>query len=329
MSRYAVLGTGGFGTAMAIAVADAGQTVRLWGRDPAHVATIAATRENARSLPGTKLPPEIELESDPGRAVHGVDVVLAVIPMQFLRATLGAFVGRIPAAVPVVSGSKGFEIGTMLRPTQVCTAVLGARPVATLSGPSHAEEIALGLPVSLAIAAQDVGLARRLRDELATPRMRLYVTPDVTGVEVAAALKNVVAIAAGVCDGLELGDNAKAALVTRGLAEIARFGVDCGALPETFMGLGGLGDLLTTCYSRHGRNRRVGELLARGKTLDEILASTTQVAEGIGTTRALAQSGDADFSRMPLAAEVHAILFDRKDPRRSVVDLMTRPPRDA
>ena len=182
---------------------------------------------------------------------------------------------------------KGLEIGTHERPTQILGEMLGSRPLGVLSGPSHAEEIVRGLPVSLALAFDDLALARRLRDEISHGALRIYVTSDVLGVEIAGALKNVLAIAAGVCDGLELGDNAKAALVTRALAEMSRYGVARGAKLETFAGLAGIGDLITTCYSRHGRNRAVGERLGRGETLERILGSTTQVAEGVWTAKAL------------------------------------------
>jgi len=329
VKTVAVLGTGGFGTALASVAVAAGRRARLWGRDPAHVARIARTRRNERALPGATLDASIELVADARRAVDGADLVIAAVPAQFARATLAPFRELLSPAIPVASGAKGIEIGTGLRPTEVLAATLGPRPLAILTGPSHAEEIMQGLPASLAIASADVDLARRIRDALASARLRLYVETDPIGAELAGALKNVLAIAAGVCDGLQLGDNAKAALVTRALAEMTRFGVARGARAETFAGLAGIGDLLTTSYSRHGRNRAVGERLAHGERIEAILASMTQVAEGVGTARALGEAGALRDGAMPICGEVHAILFEGKDPRRSVLDLMTRPPRDA
>jgi len=328
-TRVAVLGTGGWGTALAGVIALNGHRVRLWGRDAAHVAEIARARENARVLPGAKIPVEVELTADARAAVDGAEIALVVIPSQFMRATLAPFRGAMPPGAILVSASKGLEIGTLRRPSEMIAEVLGPHPFAVVSGPSHAEEIARGLPASLVAASRDLEIARRVRDVMASPRLRLYADDDAVGVEIAAALKNVIAIAAGVCDGLKLGDNAKAALVTRGLAEITRFAVAQGARAETFSGLAGIGDLITTCYSRYGRNRDVGERLGRGERADAIAASMTMVAEGVGTARALHDAGVAGEAEMPICAEVHAILFEGKDPRRSVADLMTRPVRDA
>jgi glycerol-3-phosphate dehydrogenase (NAD(P)+) len=332
--RFAVLGTGGWGTAIAQALAVRGCDVKLWGRDAARVAEIGRTRVNTLALPGARLDERIRWTADPAEAAAGADVVFAVIPAQFLRSALSRFKALVPEGALVLSGTKGLEIGTLLRPTEVLTQVLGPRALGVLSGPSHAEEVVTGKPASLVLACEDLTRARSVRDAMGSASLRLYVSPDVLGVELAGALKNVLAIAAGLCDGLDLGDNAKAALVTRALAEMSRYGVARGASPETFAGLAGIGDLMTTCYSRHGRNRSVGERAARGESLDAILASMTQVAEGVWTAKALhdafaASAGRAGFSEeLPICAEVHAILFERKNPRRSVVDLMTRPPRD-
>jgi glycerol-3-phosphate dehydrogenase (NAD(P)+) len=332
--RFLVIGTGGWGTAIAHVLAERGQIVTLWGRDPDYVAQMARTRENPRALPGAKLHDKIAFSSDTRESAKGAEAVFVVIPTQYLRSTLGRFAGMIPGTVPLLSGMKGLEISTHLRPSEVMAQVLGKHPWGVFSGPSHAEEIVRNFPASLALACEDLALARTLRDSMGSPALRLYVTDDATGVELAGAIKNVLAIAAGVCDGLELGDNAKAALLTRALAEMTRFGVARGAKVETFAGLAGIGDLITTCYSRHGRNRGVGERLARGETISKILTSTTQVAEGVWTAKALfelfgGERGRAEFStELPVCCEVYAIVHEAKDPRRSVFDLMTRPPRD-
>lgn len=328
MTRIAVLGTGGWGTAIAGAAAANAHRVTLWGRDPAHVAEIVRTRRNERGLPGVEIDRAVTVTASAEEAASGAEIAVVAIPAQFARAALAPFRGTVPRGAIVVSATKGLEIGTGLRPSEVFAAALGPRAFAVLSGPSHAEEIARGLPASLAVASEDLEAAKVVRDCFASSRLRVYAERDVAGVEVAGALKNVIAIAAGLCDGLELGDNAKAALVTRGLAEMTRFGVARGAVADTFSGLAGIGDLLTTCYSRYGRNRAVGERLGRGEKAAAILGSMTQVAEGAGTARALRESGAADDSAMPICAEVHAILYEDKDPRRSVVDLMTRPPRE-
>jgi glycerol-3-phosphate dehydrogenase (NAD(P)+) len=334
VSRFAVLGTGGWGTAIAHLLAAKGLDVCLWGRDANYLDAMARTRENPRALPGAKLHPGIRLEADAARALDGARAVFVAIPAQFLRATMAPLAARIPTKAPIVSGVKGLEIGTLERPTRILAGMLGSRPIGILSGPSHAEEIVRGLPVSLALAFEDLDLARKLREETSHAGLRLYVTSDVLGVELAGALKNVLAIAAGACDGLELGDNAKAALVTRALAEMTRYGAAHGAKTETFAGLAGIGDLITTCYSKHGRNRAVGERLARGESLERILGSTTQVAEGVWTAKALFGSQSQQkvrgelASELPICGEVYEIAHAGKDPRRSVIDLMTRPPRD-
>jgi glycerol-3-phosphate dehydrogenase (NAD(P)+) len=334
MTRIAVLGTGGWGTAIAVLANHAGCAVRLWGRDADYVATVHSTRENSRALPGFRIPAGVELTSDAAHAVDRADIVFVVIPTQFLRQTIEPFRGLLAPEVPVVSGIKGLEIGTLHRPSEVFLEILGPRRWGVLSGPSHAEEIVVGLPASLTMASGDPSLGARVRDCLSSRVLRIYVESDTLGVELAGALKNVMAIAAGVCDGLRLGDNAKAALVTRALAEMTRYATARGAQTQTFYGLAGVGDLITTCYSRHGRNRGVGDKLARGATLAEILSTTTQVAEGVWTVKALhdarppGEDPSAFSAELPICSEVYRILFNNKSPRQSVSDLMTRPVRD-
>ncbi len=323
--RVAVVGDGGWGTALALLLHGKGIDVRLLGRDPAYVADVKRRRENERYLPGVRLPSSLVLTSDPGLALAGVECVVSAVPAQFVGATLaGAVAGRIPKRTPIVSVSKGIEIGTFRRPSQVVSSVLPRHPIAVLSGPSHAEEVARGLPTSVVVASSDSKLALGAQRLFSTDRFRVYTSADATGVEIAGALKNVIAIAAGLSDGLGFGDNSKAALLTRGLVEMSRLGFALGARKATFSGLSGIGDLITTCTSPFGRNREVGERIGKGETLDAILDSMVQVAEGVWTTkavRALARKLGVD---VPITDQVYRILFGGKDPRRAVRDLMTR-----
>ena len=224
--------------------------------------------------------------------------------------------------------AKGIENQTFLRPTQVLSQVLGPRPVAVLSGPSHAEEVSRGLPTSVVAASEDMDLAHWVQGHFTTDRFRVYTNLDPLGVELGGALKNVIGIAAGISDGLGLGDNAKSALLTRGLVEMTRFGVALGAEPATFMGLAGLGDLITTCVSRHGRNRHVGELLARGESRERIETGMSMVAEGVYTAQSVHERATQMSIDMPITTEVYRVLYENKDPRRAVTDLMLRSPKE-
>lgn len=327
IDQVAILGTGGFGTALAILLAHSGASVRLWGRDPGFVQTLALHRRNDRHLPGFDLPDAIDVTVDPRHAAADAGLVLVAIPTQYMRGVLSTVAGQIPARVPILSVVKGIELETFARPSEIITGTLGDRPVAVLSGPSHAEEIVRGLPASTVVASTDTTLARRVQATLNHGMFRVYTTPDTLGVELAGALKNIVGIAAGISDGLGFGDNAKAALLTRGLAEITRFAVALGASPTTYFGLAGIGDLITTCYSPFGRNRAVGLKVGSGIPLETVLSQMRDVAEGVSTTRsvrALAQRLEID---MPITSEVHQILFEGKPPLAALSDLMLRPPK--
>ncbi len=325
-TRITVLGSGAMATACSILLAEnPSQKVVLWGRNPDHARDFEATRENRRLLPGVRLPDSVRVTADIDRAVAQADVFVAAIPSKYLREALGRFAGKIAADRPVVSVIKGLENGTLLRPSEVIADVLGSRHVATLCGPSHAEEIARRLPASVVAASDDAQLVRDVQRMFNTERFRVYTNTDILGVELAGALKNVIAIAAGICDGQEFGDNAKSALVTRGLVEMTRFGVALGAEPATFSGLAGIGDLMTTCFSRHSRNRAVGERLGRGETLDSILASVESVAEGVTTTRSVHDLAAKKGIDMPITAEVYAVLFENKSPEEATASLMLRP----
>jgi glycerol-3-phosphate dehydrogenase (NAD(P)+) len=275
------------------------------------------------------LPREIEFTADPTRAADGAELVISVVPTQFLRGVATRFEDALHGNMPIVSATKGIEIETFKTPSQILIEVLGQRSICVLTGPSHAEEVAVQKPAAVLAASHDQAFAQRVQAALASPTFRVYTHRDPFGAELASALKNVIAIAAGISDGLELGDNAKAALLTRGMVEMARYGRARGASAKTFFGLAGFGDLVTTCCSRHSRNRSVGEAIGRGQKLEDVLASMKMVAEGVWTAKALfGPEADLGDISMPIAEQVHAVLFDGKNPREAVLHLMSRAPTD-
>jgi glycerol-3-phosphate dehydrogenase (NAD(P)+) len=316
------------GTALAVLFSKRVRSVQLWARDAGHAAELSRTRVNDRHLPGITLPDRVEVTPNACDATGGSDLIVAAIPSAFLRTTLAGLAERVPPRIPVLSVVKGIENGTFARPSQIVVETLGPRPVAILSGPSHAEELARGLPASVVVGSTDEGLNHAVRDALNQGMFRVYTNPDALGVELGGALKNILGIAAGICDGLGFGDNAKAALLTRGLVEIARFAVNLGAQPATFYGLAGVGDLITTCYSPYGRNRAVGERIGRGEPPDAVLAGMVNVAEGVPTARSVRDQARRRGVEMPITDEVEQILFHGKPPRDAVTDLMLRHPKD-
>ncbi|MCA1686466.1 MAG: NAD(P)-dependent glycerol-3-phosphate dehydrogenase, partial [Planctomycetia bacterium] len=301
--------------------------VQLWARDPERAAGLSRARENLRHLPGVALPDNVGVTPNACDASAAADLIVVAVPSAFLRETLVSVADRLPPDVPVLSVVKGIENQTFARPSRIIVDSLGPRPVAVLSGPSHAEELARGLPASVVVAGEDEALCLAVRDALNQGMFRVYTNPDALGVELAGALKNILGIAAGVCDGLGLGDNAKAALLTRGLVEIARFGVDLGARPSTFSGLAGVGDVITTCFSTHGRNRAVGERIGRGEPLETVLAGMVNVAEGVPTTRSVHDQARGRGVDVPITDELYEILFRDKPPRAALNDLMVRAPK--
>ena len=324
--KIAVLGDGGWGTALAVHAAQLGRRVALWSAFPEQAADLARTRQNEKFLPGVRLPDEVLVTSEAAGALDGAVAAISAVPTQFLRETVSGLAESVPPECLMISASKGLERGTLLRPSEILAELLPGRPVAVLSGPSHAEEVARGLPASVVAASAEAADAAQVQALLMGPALRIYTSEDVLGVELGAALKNVIALAAGVADGLELGDNAKAALITRGLAELGRLGAALGARAETFTGLSGLGDLVVTCASRHSRNRAVGERLGRGEKLADILASTGKVAEGVPTAEAILELAGRHGVELPIAAAVKRVL-DGAEPREEVAGLMTRAPR--
>lgn len=299
-----------------------GHSVTVWGPFAEEVDDIRRTGENKTYLPGVKIPPEINWTSDPAGA-RGAGLIVLVVPSRFYRQTLDLFKPHLAKDALVVSATKGFDETTHQRMSEVAAEAAG-HEIAVLSGPSHAEEVARGVPTAVTVAGARAGEIQQL---LAGPTFRIYTADDVAGVELGGTLKNIIAVAAGIADGMGLGDNSKAALMTRGLAEITRLGVALGAKAETFSGLSGMGDLIVTCGSRHSRNRAVGERLGKGERLLDILGGMKQVAEGIWNARTARYLAGEHGIEMPITEEVCRIVEDGKDPRQALRDLMNRTPK--
>lgn len=324
--KVAILGNGGFGTAMAIQQARAGREVALWGHDPDYTIEIARTRRNPRYLDGVVIPESVRISAQASVVLAGADVVLVAIPTQHIRATLEPLALLMPG-VPIVSLAKGLEQGTGKRPSEVIAEVSRRTAVLALSGPSHGEELAHGQPTTVVLAGTDEALLVRLQDQLATPSFRIYRNRDLLGTELCGALKNVMAVAAGIADGLGYGDNAKAAILARGVVEMARYGDAAGAEARTFYGLAGVGDRAVTAFSRHGRNRAFGERIGRGEGLQQILDSTRKVAEGVWTSRVVVERAQGLAVDMPIARAVADVLFAGLPPKDAVRALMERDPK--
>jgi glycerol-3-phosphate dehydrogenase (NAD(P)+) len=322
--NVAIIGAGGWGTALALVLAANDHHVTLWARDPATVLAMQQQRTNPEYLPGVAIPDGIVLTHNPADTASAGLVVVAV-PTQFIRSAFQTYSFDVQDKI-VVSVCKGVERGTLLRVSQVLADVAGVEltQFADLTGPSHAEEVARALPTTVVAASKNEDVAKIVQRTFARPTFRVYYSNDLIGAELGGAVKNVMAIAAGIIDGLGLGDNTKAALITRGLAEITRLGVAMGAQERTFSGLSGLGDLIVTCSSRHSRNRAVGEKIGKGMTLQDIMASTHQIAEGVSSTesvRALARRASVE---MPIVEKVYETLFEGKPAPLAMQELMTR-----
>lgn len=325
MTTLSVLGAGSWGTALAIALSARFESVRLWARDSTRASLIQTSRQNDRYLPGFRLPENVCISSDLSFAAAEASIVLIAIPSQHLRHVLGACAPSLEPKAALVSATKGIEESTLRRMSEVIGETLTGRPVAALSGPTFAKEIAAGEPAAVVIASEDLNFAENVQRDFATPALRLYASSDLIGVEIGAALKNVIAIGAGICRGLGLGSNSVAALVTRGLAEITRLAIAMGGNPRTLSGLAGLGDLVLTATGDLSRNRYVGVQLGRGQKLDQILSGMTMIAEGVRTCHAafaLGQKMDVD---LPIISKMHEILYESKDPRFAISELMERP----
>jgi len=323
----AVLGAGSWGTALAMHLGRSSAPVRLWARDAALAASMRARRENPRYLPGAKLPDGVTVTAEVGEALAGSHIVLVAVPSHFVEDVLVDVADRIARDAVLVSATKGLEPRHGLRMSELLAQRLPGRPVAVLSGPSFAREVAQGRPTALVIASSDEGIAADLQRRLAGPTLRLYTNRDVVGVELGGAVKNVMAIATGLVDGLGLGENARAALITRGLAEIVRLGTAAGAQPATFAGLAGLGDLVLTCTGSQSRNRALGGEIARGRSLVEAEAGTPMVAEGVRTVSSVLRMARDRGVTMPICEEVAAVLFEGKPAAESLASLLAREPK--
>lgn len=333
--RVAIMGDGQMGLVLAslLTAQERGPEVRMWGHDGRSLARLAQTRTSPR-LGGFHLPDEVRVVPDPNIALDGAELIVAASPTQYIRPVWEGFREHVPGPdTGVVSVAKGFEVGTELRPTQVLREALGddpdraARPIATLSGPTIASELARCLPATIIAASDDASFAELVQRVFTTTWLRVYTSTDPLGVEIAGATKNVIAIAAGILDGLHAGYNAKSALLARGLAEIARLGAAMGADPDTFAGLAGAGDLATTCFSPEGRNRSCGEALGKGEKLDHFIERTNSVVEGVATTTSVVTLAAKYKVEMPITRAVHAVLYEGLDPIDGIAKLMNRPPK--
>jgi len=324
--NVAVVGSGSWGTALAICLGRSGNAVRLWGL-PEEAAALERDRQNVRFLPGVVLPESVEPTADIAYALSDRRMVVLAVPSTGLRDVALLLKGRLSVDTLLVNAGKGLESNTSLRGSQVIAEVLGediGSRCAVLSGPNLAVELANGVPTATVVACPDIKRAEMVQEAFSSTSLRVYRNVDVVGVELGGALKNVLAIGAGISDGLGYGDNTKATLVTRGLIEVTRLGTLLGADARTFFGLSGFGDLVATCASRLSRNLRLGRMLGEGMTLEESLAAIGQVVEGVHTCRAVYRlSCNLDID-MPITAQVHAVLFESKDPKQAVYDLMTR-----
>ncbi len=327
IQNICVIGDGGWGTTLGILLSKKGYNVTMWGAFPDYIETLKLKRENIKFLPGIKIPDEIYFTASMDEALQGKELVILAIPSQFMRGVLAkikthGFSGKI-----FVSVTKGIENNTLKRISEIITEILGLVPLVVLSGPTIAHEVASGVPTTIVASSNDPALARDVQDVFLTDRFRVYTNNDTLGVEIGGSLKNIIAIAAGASDALGFGTNAKAALLTRGLAEIVRLGVAMGAKKETFYGLSGLGDLTTTCISPYSRNRWLGEEIGKGKKLKDVLKETEMIVEGVATSKSAYELSKKYGVEMPITSEIYKVLYENKDPKKAVHDLMTRSPK--
>lgn len=325
--KIAVLGAGSWGTALALVLADNGHSVYLWAKNEERMAELNEHHTNSRYLPDIALPKEIKGTTSLGEALNGAETIVMAVPTKAIREVARLIVQTAGAPVTVVHVSKGIEPDSLLRISEMIEQEIPNRvlkDVVVLSGPSHAEEVSLRHPTTVTVSSKSTKAAEHVQDLFMNQNFRVYTNPDLIGVEIGGALKNIIALAAGISDGLGYGDNAKAALITRGLAEIARLGTKMGANPLTFSGLAGIGDLIVTCTSVHSRNWRAGNMIGQGKKLDEVLESMGMVVEGVRTTKAGHQLSKKYDVQMPITNALYQVLFEQQDPKKAVDDLMAR-----
>lgn len=323
--NISVIGDGGWGTTLAILLHNKGNSVTLWGAFPKYAAYLKQSRINKQFLPGVKIPAPIEITSDLKQATKSKDLVILAVPSQYMRRVARRIKAcDVPGRVPFLSVTKGLEISTLLRMSEVIQEELGRVRLAVLSGPTIAYEVVRQIPTTAGVASSSKGLRALIAGLFNTSRFRIYTNADVIGVELGGSLKNIIAIACGISDGLGFGANTKAAILSRGLVEISRLGIRMGSRPETFSGISGLGDLVTTCISHFSRNRYLGEQIGKGKTLRQVISKMNMVTEGVPTTKAAYRLALKYKVDMPITREIYLVLYKNKKPRKAVADLMTR-----
>lgn len=323
MGKFAIIGSGSWGTALAKVLHSNGHTVTMWDRDEKLLEAIRNERVNKKYLPDFNIPQSIRVEADIRKAVSGQDGIVIAVPSHAVRSVIANF-PEVSSETVVISVAKGIENDTLLRVSQILAERFEEDRVAVLSGPSHAEEVSRDIPTLVVSASRSRETARWVQAAFMSASFRVYSHHDVIGVEMGGALKNVVAVAAGIIDGVGAGDNTKAALITRALAEITRLGTKLGADSLTFAGLSGMGDLIVTCMSQYSRNRYLGEQIGKGKTLKQALSEMVMVAEGVRTTRSAYELASRHGVEVPITSEAYSVLFEGKDPKQAVFDLMTR-----
>lgn len=324
MAKVGILGAGSWGTALAVLLCRNGHQVTLWSHRPQEAEKLSKTRVNESKLPGVKLPEGIEVSGDLEQAVLEKDVLVMAVPSAAMRSTCRQIAQLVREGQIIVDVAKGIEKGSFSTMTDMIQQEIPGADAAVLSGPSHAEEVGRQLPTTCVIGARSEKTARYLQQIFMSPVFRVYISPDMLGIELGGALKNVIALAAGIADGLGYGDNAKAALITRGITEIARLGVKMGGRIETFSGLTGIGDLIVTCASMHSRNRRAGILIGQGYSMEEAMKQVNMVVEGVYSARAAVELGQKYQVELPIIEQVYQILFEGKDPKEAVNALMLR-----
>lgn len=324
--HVSIIGDGAMGTVLAILLCDKKITAKMWGYNAEQLRQIERDRENKKFLPGYKIPETLVFDPDDRTIMTDADLLISAVPCQYMRSIWTRLKGYVPKNVPIVSVAKGIENGTLLRPIQIIADVLG-RDIScvVLSGPTIADELAGKLPATVCAASSDKQLAKQVQYTFNTPWFRVYTNTDIAGVELAGAMKNIIAIAAGIIDGIGAGDNAKAALLSRGLVEITRLGIAMGSRPQTFAGLAGLGDLVTTCISPKGRNRSFGERIGKGLTAQQAQAETESVIEGIATCKSVYEGLVRKYNvEMPITQAVYEVIFESKPVGKAITELMSR-----
>ncbi|HIR28673.1 MAG TPA: NAD(P)H-dependent glycerol-3-phosphate dehydrogenase [Candidatus Choladousia intestinigallinarum] len=324
MKEIGIIGAGSWGTALAILLNENGYQVTLWCHSEKSAQKLRETRSLPEKLPGIQVPDKIRVTASMEEAVSGKEILVVVVPSACVRETAQEMKPYIQEGVIVVSASKGIEEDTLFTMSQVLEEVLPGIQSAVLSGPSHAEEVARSLPTACVVGAHSEDTAKELQSVFMSPCFRIYISPDMLGIELGGALKNVIALAAGIADGMGYGDNAKAALITRGIVEIGRLGMKMGGRLETFSGLTGIGDLIVTCASMHSRNRRAGILLGKGYSMGEAMREVNMVVEGVYSVKAAMKLAEKYDTELPIIEQVYGILFEGRDPKASVAQLMLR-----